>query len=519
LKTFRWYDYFFIAILFAGSFWFQSHVYFNWDASWHLEAAKRIVHGGASYSKNLFDDNLPMVFWYFIPAVLLHQFTGIFIIRICIAYILLSVLISFLLCHVCLKEIYAQSKWWEFQVIRYVLLISLLFFPGQEFGQRDMMVVTFVLPYIILIAARLKTNFNLTLRNAYFRAFLGLLAAIGIAMNPFYGLIIVVLEIQMWLSAKKILLWRPEIITFIIAYVIYLLAIGLVYPDYYTQIIPSYLAFSYVYNVPIRILLNTSFFENTLFSAFIYFLIRSSNMNRDWLRTLLICVIAAYVVFFVNGKLWPSHTIFLVVFTNLFFAAVACHIFACHERKIRNYGMGVLSLFLLFSSVTLACAMNVTYYRFSNNKQTKFARLVSFFNHQPPHSSLFLLSTRSFPTFSMIDYTTLHYLSPWPDCWSIRAFLTNKNQMNILTRWKKTRIEAYKKIFTPQIASIFAVKKPTYVMVDVGKNQGGVKGFNYIHYLSQNLLFRQQWKHYVLVKIISHYDIYAYKAMPAQMES
>src|SRR3990167_11556212 len=63
-------DYFFIVMIFCVSAWLQTHVFFNWDASWHIEGAKRMIEGG-TYSKNVFDDNLPMVFWFYMPAVIL----------------------------------------------------------------------------------------------------------------------------------------------------------------------------------------------------------------------------------------------------------------------------------------------------------------------------------------------------------------------------------------------------------------------------------------------------------------
>src|SRR3990167_10663191 len=95
-----YYDYLTTIMLLLFSFWLQHHVYFNWDASWHIEAAKRIVNGNASYSKNLFDDNLPMVFWYFVPAVLLNHLTGIWVLTLSIASVLLSILLCVVLSYI-----------------------------------------------------------------------------------------------------------------------------------------------------------------------------------------------------------------------------------------------------------------------------------------------------------------------------------------------------------------------------------------------------------------------------------
>ena len=100
------YDYFFIFLLFIFALFIQHTCFFNWDASWHLLGAKRILAGNASYTKNLFDDNLPMVFWFFIPAVLINQYTDINLLFLCNFSVDIVIFISFSLCHYFLTIIY-----------------------------------------------------------------------------------------------------------------------------------------------------------------------------------------------------------------------------------------------------------------------------------------------------------------------------------------------------------------------------------------------------------------------------
>lgn len=516
---FRYGDYLFIALILLSSFWFQTHVYLNWDASWHLEAAKRIVQGGASYSKNLFDDNLPMVYWYFIPTILLQHLTGFFIVTLAIISIHFSVLLSFLLSNVYLKEIDEKAKYWQIEIIRYGLLVSLLFFPGMEFGQRDMMVTVFVFPYIVLMGARITRRLDLEFNNLFFQILLGLLASIGIAMNPFYGLIILILELQLWFSVKKIVLWRPEIITFVMTYLIYLVVIGLVYPDYYTQIIPSFFVFCSDFNVTsFRDLFQASLLWYGLSTIPLFFISQSKVIRRDWLRTLLLCVIASIVVYLINGKLYLSHVIFLVVCTNVFYLAMLCEILVSLKNK--NWPINVFIFYLLLFSCINAYAINAQCLQWAMNPKSIINQVVSFFQQEKPKSKILILAMQEFPMQSMVFYSTLDNISPWSGCVTIPEIAKSQEQIDKLIPWKKNWVMRYKKIFIHQVTSLLQSQKPSFVFI-AKEDDSDVMKFDYVDFLSQSAAFRKAWGHYHLVKTISQYQIYKYKKdiMRAQTET
>ena len=438
---FSYCDFCLIAILFFGSIWLQSHVFFNWDASWHLEGAKRML-ARQSYSRGIFDDNLPMVFWFYVPVVLAHHVFDLNLIILSILFVHVIVLMNFVFCNSALKIIYINSQHWKLRVIQYGILIFLLFFPGEEFGQRDMLVMSFLLPWITLTAARLispRTAINKTLA-----IFVGLLAAIGIAMNPFYMLIVLTLLMISMFKDKRFLM-HAEQVAFFIALFIYFVLIYFFYPDYYTTIIPSYLVFSPHYNARAITLFQNYSSVLVLFSVFVFCLtVLNPSTRFYWLLIVWLCIMASEVVYFVNGKSWLSHLIFVINFANLFFLAALCEAIAYFKKAVMiNLMIAAIALYCLFLSGLQCFLTESAYYRLYQNPKSNINQFIAFFNKHP-HSSLYVFSPNLITTFTFLHYTSIDFLPPWPNCWMIPAMQKNNAAES---EWKKQWTNKYRKIF------------------------------------------------------------------------
>src|SRR3989338_1568916 len=99
----RHYHYVLFASIFLITFWIQNHLFINWDVTWHIEAAKRMLHGD-TYTKNIFDDNPPMVFWFYMPAVLLHHLTSFSFTTLTWFNVTIVIAISFALSNICFNQ-------------------------------------------------------------------------------------------------------------------------------------------------------------------------------------------------------------------------------------------------------------------------------------------------------------------------------------------------------------------------------------------------------------------------------
>lgn len=507
--NFRYYDYLLIAVLFFLSFWLEQHIFQNCDVGWHILGAKRMLAGG-TFSKNIFDDNLPMVYWFFIPLILINHLTSISIVTLTNFFVNALVLLIFSLSNIYLKEIYKNAKRFDIQIVRYAILILLFFVPGFEFAQRDMLVLLFLIPYVFLIAARLETNFCLHNNRIYLQLLIGFLATIGIAMDPFYILIIIALEIQTLLTAKKIKLWRLELITFFIMGFLYLLAIAIIYPDYFTVIVPSFFVFSPAYSIPRTTLFCYS--PTIIISALslVFFITYLSYSYRKWKLTLWLCSAVSYIIFLINGKIWLSHVLLIDFFEPLLFLIILFQALQSEGKNITIKAIvGLISFyFLLYFFLSPFLIYNDVYNQFKN-PSSHLNQFITFFKKQPENSTFYALTDKFIVSSRITSYTDMINISPWPNCWMIRTIVQNDKKM-MLVGWKKRWEEKYKKIFIHQVASDIQNKKPNFVIVDI-KNYQAYLGvhFNYIRFLSQNQTFRTTWHHYHLVKKIDHYDIFA----------
>lgn len=503
---FRILNYFFFLMLFLLSFWLQTHRFLNWDVSWHLLGARRMLHG-AGYMTGVFDDNPPMVFWFYMPVILWNQYFSVSIIATQICYVELVTLCSFMLSSIFLKQLYALEEQWKLRLIQYAILIILLFLPGPQFGQREILITGFCLPYVILMTAKMQTP---TKHYSVIILFLiGVWAAIGIAMNPLYGLIVIALEAQLYFKAKKLTLFRAEIITFFIASLLYILLIYMLYPDYFFDIIPAILVFSPGFNAAwYDLIFNYSvlFFVMT---TLIFIALSIINKSSHLLSTFWLASIVSFAIYLSNMKIWYYHLFPAIAFSILLLTYIFCLKISSNSKdKMINFLIRAISFIGIFYIIMILFFGN--FYKIYHKENSLFRDFIYFFDHQPhQNQSIYFLSTGFTPVFPLIDYTTIHYLPNHPTCWTIPIIVKNL----YLNNAKGSRLEMITRYQHKFIAeTIFALRyqHPDYFIIDASKDDPYLHHlqFSYIDFLSQNVTFRQLWKNYFLVKKVGDYDIY-----------
>lgn len=508
LKVF---DILFLATLFIVSFWLQRNVFLNHDVSWHILGAQRML-SGADYLHGVFDDNPPMVFWFYIPLIRFTQYFPMSIITAQILYVLLITLFSFWLCHIFLNRLYEKENPLTLGVTRFSIALILLFFPLYTFGQREVLLTAFCLPYIILMGVRMHSAVHSVFKPALL-AWVGFWLACGVALNPLYGLIVVALEIQLWATTKKMVLVRPEIIVFTVCCVFYLLAIYHWYLSYYTTVIPAILTFSPGYNFDWTSLVFDNFYAVLFFITTVVFILAYSLQdNRRWLLTLWLAAGVSFFIYVINKKVWYYHIFPFVAFCSLLLITLLLDLIKIgSDYSFRARVMGLLSVIALLCLSLIFIVSDVKLYEAYHTKDYVLRQLIDFFNREPTqHRSFYVFSTRVDPEFPLIDYTTLRYLPDRPDCWVIPVIVKNTFHPNT-SGWRFRIIQNYKEKFVTDTITAFQKQKPYYVLVDEHQYLSylGYIPFNFIDFLSQNDSFKAVWHHYRLQKKIGAYAIYA----------
>ena len=504
---FRIADYLFIAGAFALSFYLQQHMFLNWDVGWHLEGAKRMLEGG-TYTSNIFDDNPPMVFWFYMPSVLLHHLTSFSFTTLTWFNVTIVIAISFALSNICFNQ-RAMSHRSHLRVMCYALLLSLLFLPLRSFGQREMLVVYFCFPYIALMGARFSGDIFGCVKNPYFQAFLGVWAAFGVAMNPLYTLLIAALEIQLWFTHRQWHAFRPELMALVATSIVYLSAIAIFYPDYYSVIVPSIFVFSPGFDSHWAKLVNNVSVIYFLLLSICFFCTYRNLKQRAWLLSLWICAVVSYGIYLLNMKLWYYHFYPFIFFATLLSFEGLSGIVHINRKRILHYVAGIVFLSygcLVIFGIISADRMNIALFK---NPKTDTNQVIAYFKKQPSDATFYVFSTNLSAAFSLANSIHQKFISPWPVCWVIPMIASN-HQFHTVTGWKKQWIEKYEKNFLETVGHDFKTERPNYVIVDTTKNQRYLRhvSFDFIDFLSHNEAFQQAWKSYRLDTVIKGYVIY-----------
>jgi hypothetical protein len=203
------------------------------DVAWLLYLGERMLEGRQLYV-DLVEINPPLIVWLSaLPAGAAHAL-GLPVIPVFLAATAMALLGCAWLTASLLRGYAAlfRRRLRVFAVIAGVLFAM----PGHEFGQREHLLVAFVLPYLAVLALRLQARGAEPPPRA--AAAIGLLAGIGIALKPFHLVSFVLLEA---LALRRGLgpPWRRAEAIGVIAFVVcYGLSIGWCYPAYFAEVVP-----------------------------------------------------------------------------------------------------------------------------------------------------------------------------------------------------------------------------------------------------------------------------------------
>ena len=163
------------------AWWLQTLFLINWDVSWDLLIANKMIDGG-TYIKDFFDINPPLIFYIYMPIIFASHFFSIsweVALRIDVFAV---AIFSTIMCYPLLKKIFVSDHEFLLNGFTGLMLFAFLILPIFNLGQREHFLVMFTLPYILLCAYRLL---GYPIRPAY-AAFIGLFAAMGFAIKPFF---------------------------------------------------------------------------------------------------------------------------------------------------------------------------------------------------------------------------------------------------------------------------------------------------------------------------------------------
>jgi hypothetical protein len=219
-----------LAILLVTAAAIQLPLALNHDAAWHFYTSFRFI-AGDRIGRDIADMNPPMAMWLFAGPAALVVATGI---DPALTFKLATLALCALCWVICSRSITNRRDLAHPSLALVVLGLALFVMPGYDFGQREHLAVALTLPYILFASGPVSD------RSTRAAVLTGMLAAIGIGFKPYFLAVPLIVEAYFCYREKSFRrLWRAELLTMALMWCVYVAAVGIMAPDYYTRQVPA----------------------------------------------------------------------------------------------------------------------------------------------------------------------------------------------------------------------------------------------------------------------------------------
>lgn len=280
-----------------SAYWLHISTFINWDVAWHVEGARRLLSGG-SYLVNVFDNNSLFVFAYYFPVILLKRTTSFLYPNLINIYITLTTIIPLTFCYLVIHKVFNQKKIFVKRFLYYTIIFILLFLPASNYGNREIVLIIFFLPYFLINI--LTTTYPKSLSVSKWLAYISaILASFGIAQNIFYISIPLFLDLYRFIKIRKFSNFQ---ILFYSCLIIYAAIVAFLYPEYVHHIIPMVLCYESAFNFPLVVLMLEILTFISLLTVTIVLLNFKRLYKSDDIIMSFIATFCALLIYFLNSK-------------------------------------------------------------------------------------------------------------------------------------------------------------------------------------------------------------------------
>jgi hypothetical protein len=448
------------------------------DIAWLLHIAQDLLRGKQLYIDDI-EINPPLVIWLLLVPAEIGRLTGIS--AALFAELLFSgAIIGSALWSAQLLKGYSPlfASWPPVFAAIGIVLVTI---PGVEFGQREHLLAASALPYLCLVAQRLRRRQPHTLEALA----CGTLAAIGCALKPNYAIAFLGLE-ALALLRGGVRPWRPEAIAMAMLLLAYGAAVLVLFPVYLHVIIPLTLDLYGASDVSLGVLLLQS---RTLLVGLAVVLVlclrRSEWTRRDPLfLALAVFACGATLACFAEDKDWFYHRLpaAIVVVLALLYWTVAT---LADRSTVTRRKLAALAISACVLGAFAGAAVDRLTPRVElalGERTAPETRIEDLIKRSGAHRYMAFSQSLS-PGFPVVDAAGAVWTSRFDSMWALRGALWYLSQGNGAPPWSVTR----------WIVTDFIQGCPDLVVVD------DRDGLDYIGILSATPAFAAAWSHYRLV--------------------
>ena len=317
------------------------------DVAYYVNAVERLLDGARLY-RDLIDVNVPTIYGVMALPVWLARRLGIAPTLAFNLFVLLMAALSTGAVHRATRRVLPDAIILA-DILAGVLLIGFLVTPGFVFGQREHLAAMALAPYAVCRAGRKPA-----LPGSAFRAVVGVIAGVGVALKPHFLLIALGMELALLLRRGKT--WRPGL-----EFVLMALTVGtcaaatlMLLPEYLERILPLARAVYGGWESPLRQIVQPGQFAFIAVSVLAVFLaLKLDPRVGDVTSALVGGAVGGYAAFLLQSKGWYYQVLPTLIFYSAAFAlALAGHVLrgADNERPSRILTAGGV----IFAGLALA---------------------------------------------------------------------------------------------------------------------------------------------------------------------
>jgi len=274
------------------------------DQAWLLYAAGRMLAGTTLYGPALTETNPPLIIWFSAIPMLVARWLHLFPIVVLRGLVSLMIFASVAWCWRILRAagLAATPIMGCFAVL--ALLASELAQHGNDFGQKEQLLIVFLLPFLLYAAAAPRVRFGWGERVA-----MGLAAGLAVSFKPQDILIVVFFELALLITSRDLRrLLRAELLALILTVVTYVVVVRLLAPLYLSHTVPllqdTYWAFGDM--TAFQVVRARSGFNTVFLLTFVALLVFRKRLHGSTgLFALLMATVGAALAFAIQNKNWP----------------------------------------------------------------------------------------------------------------------------------------------------------------------------------------------------------------------
>jgi hypothetical protein len=478
------------------------------DVAWFLYSVNAFFEGGRLYQDIFFEVNPPLALYLTIPPAYVSRLTGWFAPQVFVAYVFGLIAISLWL----VRHLLARHVGYSGSLRRGVLfsaLLALAICPAGNFGQREHLMMILALPYMVLAALRAREGTC----PPFIAAALGVMAALGFALKPYFLLLPVALELYLLLAGRRLTgVLRPETFGLAGAGLLYGLAIAWFTPDYLTRVVPFALEVFHqgFMSSPAKALGRVELLVLPVV-LILHMATRRTLAAKALADVFALAVACLFLAYLMQMKGW-SYQLFPT--TASMVLALGVILFGGREPAAKpppagapGYMNRAVAPIAAIALLTLASAGILR----GGYQSIYVEHLTPVVRKHAAGSAIYIFTSNVSAAFPLVNVAGVRWASRFPMQWLLPGLV--RRRAELAQQGVAVEPEGLREIRRYAVDSVVADLirwSPALVFVDVREDKsyfGGLQ-FDYIAYFSEDPRFAQIWSRYELLLDFGTYHLY-----------